>query len=172
MVNAGTEADWATESLAKHHDRSAFSCGSPPLDHYIRRQAGQDARKRLTAPFVVCEPGTTRVVGYYTLSAISIDVGELPEATARRLPGYPEMPAILLGRLAVDETCRGRGLGGWLLVDALSRACRQSDTLGAAAVVVDAQDGAAAAFYEHFGFHRFPDRPDRLFLPMTTIAKL
>lgn len=172
MAAAGTEAAWVTEPLGKHHDRSAFSCGSPPLDRYIKKQASQDARRRLAAPFVVCALGTTRVVGYYTLSAISIDVGELPEATAHRLPGYPEMPAILLGRLAVDETYRGRGLGGWLLVDALSRAWRQSDTLGAAAVVVDAQDEAAAAFYEHHGFHRFPDRPDRLFLPMKTIAKL
>lgn len=69
-------------------------------------QAGQDARKRLAAPFVVCEPGTTRVVGYYTLSALSIDVGELPQETARRLPGYPEMPAILLGRPAVDTSLK------------------------------------------------------------------
>lgn len=168
----GTEADWATEPLGKHHDRSAFACGNARLDHYLQRQAGQDARRRLAAPFVVCAPGTDRVVGYYTLSAISVDVGELPEETAWRLPGYPEMPAILLGRLAVDQAFRGRGLGGWLLVDALSRTFRQSGSLGAAAVVVDALGASAAAFYEHYGFPRFPDRPDRLFLPMSTIARL
>lgn len=172
MGDAGRDAGWATEPLGKHHDRSVFSCGSPLLDHDLRKQAGQDARKRLAAPFVACEPGTNRIAGYYTLSAISVDVGDLPEATARRLPAYPEMPAILLGRLAVDETFRSQGVGGWLLVDALYRARGHSDTLGAAAVIVDAKDEAAAAFYEHFGFQRFPDRPDRLFLPMKTIAKL
>lgn len=171
-MSEGTEAGWATEPLGKRHDRSTFACGSARLDRYLRRQAGQDARRHLAAPFVVCAPGTDRVIGYYTLSAISVDVGELPEETARRLPGYPEMPAILLGRLAVDQAFRGQGLGGWLLVDALYRAFRQSDSLGAAAVIVDALDESAAAFYEHYGFRRFPDRPDRLFLPMNTIAML
>jgi len=172
MAAAGAGTGWVAERLGKHHDRSTFTSGSASLDHYLRKRAGQDARRRFTAPFVVCAPGTDRVVGYYTLSAISIDVGELPEDTARRLPGYPEVPAILLGRLAVDQAFRGQGLGGWLLVDALKRAYGQSDTVGAAAVVVDAKDEAAAAFYEHYGFQRFPDQPHRLFLPMKTIAKL
>jgi len=172
MTAAGTEADWTPEPLGQHHDRSAFACGSPALDQYLRRQAGQDARRRLAAPFVVCAPGTNQVIGYYTLSAISVDVGDLPQETARRLSGYPQIPTILLGRLAVHQAYRGRGLGGWLLVDALYRACRQSDSVGAAAVVVDALGASAAAFYEHFGFLQFPDRPERLFLPMNTIAKL
>jgi len=102
MTAAGTEADWTPEPLGQHHDRSAFACGSPALDQYLRRQAGQDARRRLAAPFVVCAPGTNQVIGYYTLSAISVDVGDLPQETARRLSGYPQIPTILLGRLARD----------------------------------------------------------------------
>ncbi len=111
------------------------------------------------------------MAGYYTLSSHSIDLGELPAHVARKLPRYPLVPATLLGRLAVDRRYKGQELGERLLVDALRRALTQSAQI-AAAVTVDAIDDPAARFYGHFGFIPFPDRPDRLFLLMKTIAAL
>lgn len=112
------------------------------------------------------------MIGYYTVSAISIDVGALPAETARKLPRYPEIPATLIGRLAVDQHRRGERLGEFLLMDALYRSLRQAGEIAAAAVVVDAKDDRARSFYQAYDFRRFPDRPDRLFLTMTAVKKL
>jgi len=160
------------EPLGKTHDRAAFSCGVPALDQYLQRQAGQDARRYAAAPFVLCEGDSTAVLGFYTLSAISVDVGELPDETARKLPRYPEIPATLIGRLAVDQRRRGERLGEFLLMDALHRSLRQAGAIAAAAVVVDAMDDHARSFYEAYDFRIFPDRPNRMFLPMTAVKKI
>jgi GNAT superfamily N-acetyltransferase len=165
--------DWLIEPLAAHHDRSQFSCGNPALDRYLRQQAGQDARRRVAAPFVLAEEADHSIIlGYYTLSAFGVDLGDLPAATSRKLPRYPVVPATLLGRLAVDDRCRGRGIGEFLLMDALSRAVAQSATIASAIIVVDAIDDQAGRFYRHFDLIPFPERRDRLFLPMKTAAKL
>jgi GNAT superfamily N-acetyltransferase len=125
------------------------------------------------APFVAVAANDPKtILGYYTLSAFGVDPGSLPAAVARRLPAYPLMPATLLGRLAVDQRHRGQGIGEFLLMDALHRAYVQSSQIAAIAVVVDAIDDQAARFYRHFNFIPLPDRPDRLFLPMKTIAAL
>lgn len=158
--------------LRKDHDRAAFSCGVPELDQYLQKQAGQDARRYTAAPFVLCETDRTVVLGYYTLSAISIDVGELPDEQARKLPRYPEIPATLIGRLAVDQNRRRERLGEFLLMNALDRSLRHAGEIAAAAVVVDAKDDCARRFYESYDFRIFPDRPNRLFLPMTVIKTL
>lgn len=162
----------ATEPLGTHHDRAAFSCRAPELDTYLRKQARQDARRNIAAPFVICEPGSSKVIGYYTLSATSAALGELPPETAHKLPHHPDVPAFLLGRLAVHNAHRGEGLGKRLLLDALRRCWEQNAQVAAALVIVDARDEAAARFYEHFGFQRFPDHPRRLFIPMRTVAAL
>ena len=99
------------EPLGKDHDRSGFSSGNEELDRYLKNQAGQDARRNIAAPFVLVEERGTAVCGYYTLSAFAIDLTDLPEDIARKLPRYPVVPATLLGRLAVDMRLRGRGLG-------------------------------------------------------------
>jgi ribosomal protein S18 acetylase RimI-like enzyme len=164
-------ADYRVEPLGTQHDRSAFSCGVEPLDRYIREQAGQDARKRVAAPFVLCEGKGDEVVGYYTLSALSIDVGDWPEDVAKKLPRYPLVPATLLGRLAVDARLRGRGAGEHLLMDALRRALEASRGVASVAVVVDAKDDSAVSFYQRYGFVRFVDQPRRLFLPMAVIER-
>lgn len=115
---------------------------------------------------------TDALIGYYTLSAASIQSAGLPEAMLRRLPRYDTLPAVLLGRLAVDVRYRGRGFGEILLLDALHRALAQSGQITAMAVVVDAKDDAAGHFYEHFGFQPLTNDARRLFLPMASIAKL
>lgn len=160
------------EPLESRHDRAAFSCGNDSLDRYLRQQASQDVRRGLAAVFVTCAEGTNRVVGYYSLSAFAIFPAELPETVTRKLPRYDRLPAVLLGRLAVDQTLTGKSLGKLLLLDALFRGRQQIDQVGAYAVVVDAIDENAAGFYRHFGFQPLVDHPDRLYLPMATIAKL
>ena len=172
MPKKSLRADYRIEALGKQHDRKAFSCGVEPLDRYLKEQAGQDARKRVAAPFVLCPGQGNTVVGYYTLSSLSVDVGDWPEDVARKLPRYPVVPATLLGRLAVDRSLRGKGAGEHLLIDALRRSLEASREVASAAVVVDAKDEDAAAFYGRYGFVKFADAPRRLFLQMSTIAEL
>jgi len=160
------------EPLGKIHDRAAFSCGSVELDTYLRERASQEARKQISASFVLVEDGDNSVIGYYSLSATSILLDDLPEKTAKKLPGYPNIPATLLGRLAVDMHYRGRGYGEVLLVDALRRAFQAATDVASFAIVVDSKDEQARLFYEHFGFISFPDYGLRMFLPMQTVARL
>lgn len=164
--------DYTVEPLHKQHDRKAFACGVELLDRYLHRQAGQDARKRIAASFVLVEKQSGRVAGYYTLSAMGIDAGELPIEITRELPRYPIIPATLLGRLAVDRQLQGRGLGEMLLMDALRRSCRMSRQIASAAVVVDAIDDRAEAFYRGYGFRPFPRQERRLFVAMSVVEKL
>ena len=162
--------DW---TLRENHDRTDFLCGNASLDRYLKEQAGQDLRRACATPFVLApERGHTPILGYYTLSSYGIDVGQLPADLAKKLPRYPLIPATLLGRLAVDQRYQGRGIGEFLLVNALRRALVQSAEIAAAAVVVDAIDAGAAKFYQHFGFVTFPSIAGRLFLPMKAIASL
>ena len=172
MPENAKQSDYRVEPLGQHHNRKAFSSGVEPLDHYLREQAGQDARRRVAAPFVLREGESDAVLGYYTLSALSIDVGAWPEDVARKLPRYPVVPATLLGRLAVDRSLRGRGMGEYLLMDALRRALIASRQVAAVAVIVDAKDDNAVAFYRRYGFIPFADQANRLFLPMGTIEQL
>ena len=160
------------EPLGKIHDRAAFYCGSDELDTYLRERASREARKQISTSFVLVEDGDNAVIGYYSLSATSILLDDLPEKTAKKLPRYPDVPATLLGRLAVDMHHKGRGYGEVLLVDALRRAFQAATDVASCAVVVDAKDDQACLFYEHYGFIRFPDYALRMFLPMQTIASL
>ena len=163
--------DFRVEPLGKAHDRAAFSCGSEALDNYLKTQASQDVAKRFAACFVLTPDGKT-VAGFYTLSQYSVDLVKLPEEIVKKLPKYPEVPATLVGRLAISERFRGQRLGEFLLLDALFRCLQQSKQVASAAVVVDAKDEAAKRFYEHFGFLSLPETPKRLFLPMKTIERL
>jgi GNAT superfamily N-acetyltransferase len=164
---------WHIEPLGKRHDRTAFSSGNEQFDRYLKQQAVQDARRHVAAPFVaVSRKGDPTILGYYTLSAYAIDLGALPESTSSKLPYYPLVPATLLGRLAVDRRHQGRGLGEFLLMDALHRAYLQSSQIASAAFVVHAMDDGAFRFYRHFDFTPFPERRNHLFLPMATVASL
>lgn len=157
------------EALGARHERGAFRCGVEALDRYFRTQAGQDARKNLAAPFVLVLPDGA-VGGYYTLSATSVRLAELPADLARRLPRYPLVPATLLGRLAVDLRYRGRGYGRYLLADALHRVVRSE--IASFAAIVEAKDEAARRFYERESFLSLPDQPTKLFRPTADLVKL
>lgn len=157
------------EPLGADHDRSRFTCGVPALDRYFREQAGQDARRRVAAPFVAVD-AAHEVHGFYTLSAASIQLAEVPPELAKRLPRYPRLPATLLGRLATDVAARGVGLGQFMLVDALHRAVRSE--IASFAFVVEAKDEGASRFYEREGFIRLPNDQNRLLRRMSDIAAL
>lgn len=160
------------EALTKTHIRTEFTCGKEALDRYIQHQARQDAEKHVAAPFVLVAPPSKKVLGYYTLSSSAVDLLDLPPDLVKKLPRYPHMPVILLGRLAVDLSLKGRGQGEFLLMDALSRSWHTAGEIGAMAVLVDAKDAGAKAFYEHFGFIPLQSLPMRLFLPMQTVELL
>jgi ribosomal protein S18 acetylase RimI-like enzyme len=155
---------------AKRHDRDRFSCGIESLDVYLKSRARQDKDKYAAAVFVMAEGAT--VVGYYTLSAYTVNAGELPEELARKLPRYPNLPATLIGRLAVDSRYQRQGLGEELLMDALKKALDSASRVASLAVVVEAENERAAKWYAAYGFKQFPDHPDKLFLAMKTIEKL
>ncbi|NDK97904.1 MULTISPECIES: GNAT family N-acetyltransferase [Photorhabdus] len=155
--------------LDNRHDRSSFHCGVSSLDNYIRKQARQDVKRRVSRVFVVADTEySNTIVGYYTLSTLSIELHQLPEAIARKLPRYP-VPAALLGRLAVDQAAQGHGIGKMLLVDAIKRTLAVSDEIAIYAIVVDAIDEQAQCFYEQFGFSLLSSGSRRLFLPLKPI---
>jgi ribosomal protein S18 acetylase RimI-like enzyme len=156
--------------LAAAHDRQAFSSGAVALDRYLQMQANQDIRRHIANCFVASSVQSNVVAGYYTLSAASIPVADLPEEQTRKLPRYPVLPAALIGRLAVDKRYQGQNLGSALLFDAIARAIRADAAVFA--LVVDAKDEAAARFYRHHGFHEFSGRTLRLFLPVATARRV
>lgn len=165
------DPDFRIEPLSQKHNRAAFTCRSEPLQRYLRNQAKQDAQKHAAVVYVLTLDGRT-IAGYYTLSQFSVRLEDVPPDVASRLAKYPDVPATLIGRLAVDDKYRGQGLGEKLLVDALQRCFVHSSEIASFAVVVDAKDGQAKSFYQKYGFRELPGVPNRLFLPMETVGQL
>ena len=155
--------------LLADHERGDFACGTEPLDSYFESQVSQDVRRHITNCFVAIEVETRVVAGYYTIAAASIPTPDLPEVVTKKLPRYPSLPAIRVGRLAIDLRFQGKGLGGALLADATARGLRAE--AAAFAVLVDAKDDAAVAFYEHHGFQRLASQRQSLFLALATAGK-
>jgi ribosomal protein S18 acetylase RimI-like enzyme len=157
----------------KKHDRAAFSCEQESLDRYLKERATQEIKKRVAAVYVLTPDGKT-IAGYYTLSQYAIEAGQLPPELVRqlRLPRYDKLPATLLGRLARSKEFKGCGLGELLLMGAMRRSLEHSKNIASVAIVVDAIDENARAFYRRYGFINIPNHPNRLFLPMKTAAQL
>ncbi|MBB5209145.1 GNAT family N-acetyltransferase [Chiayiivirga flava] len=155
-------------TLDASRDRGGFRSGSDPLDRYLREQAAQDVRRRIAACHVLLDG--ERIVGYYTLGASSVPLHDLPQTLAKKLPRYPLVPAVRLGRLAIDRSLRGQGYGSALLADALQRSARAD--IAAYALLVDAKDEIAAAFYRHHDFIALVDAANTLFLPLSGVAAL
>lgn len=160
------------EPLAKHHKRDVFCCGIPALDHYFQHQASQDQKKYVAAVFVMLDKVAEAIIGFYTLSSLGINAGNLPEKITKKLPKYSLLPATLLGRLAVDKNHQEKKLGELLLIDALQRSARSSKEVASTAIVVDAKDNKSVEFYKKYGFIQFSNTSDKLFLPMTSVDKL
>jgi ribosomal protein S18 acetylase RimI-like enzyme len=163
-------APFGFEALSDGHDRAAFDCGDEALDRYFRTQATQDIRRRVANCFVVVESATGQVAGYYTLSSASIPLIDLPPEITKRLPRYPTLPAVLIGRLAVDRRFQRRGLGELMLINAVHRTMQ--DSAAAFALLVDAKNDQAVAFWERYGFQGIAGRPRTLFLPLATAQRM
>lgn len=163
-----------TEILSNSHRKLklSFSCGKELLDTYLKTQASQDVRRKLSACFVSLHVETGLIQGYYTLSNNSIPLDIVPVSFKNQLPNsYRSIPTTLLGRLTVDQRFSGTGVGKMLLIDALKRSYETSKTIGSFAVVVDPLDGEAENFYTKFGFILLPDSR-KMFLAMKTIELL
>jgi ribosomal protein S18 acetylase RimI-like enzyme len=155
------------EPLGPDHDRSGFCCGTEALDRYFREPVTQDVRRRVTACYVSLEASGAKIAGYSTLAAAGVPLADIPQSLAKRLPRYPSVPVARLGRLAVDQAFRGRKLGSALLWDAIARSLRSE--IAVFALVVDAKDDQAEAFYRHHGFVSFGSPPRQLVLPLTKL---
>jgi GNAT superfamily N-acetyltransferase len=160
-----------TGPLSPKHHRTGFSCGVEALDRYLQRQAGQDMAKKVAAAFVITPDGFT-IAGFYTLSAHSLNLADLPENIAKKLPRYANVLATLLGRLAVDHRFRGQSIGDLLVADAFHRVLSSSAEVGTAFVVVDSKDDRARQFYLRRDFIPLPSTPSRLIYPVKSIARL
>ena len=160
----------AIARLGPSHDISAFDCGNETLNRYLRSIASQDLRRGLAIPYVATLPPGDALAGYFTLSAASIDLGDLPDSVRRRLPARAVIGVSLLGRLAVDRNHSGKGIGSFVVAAAAHMSFAQSP-LGCVARVVDAIDSEATRFYERLGFTRVPEGPRRLFLLRDSLAK-
>lgn len=157
------------EPLAKRHDRSLFCCGEDELDGWFQKRAGQDERRNVARVFVALDDDS-QIVGFYSLSAFTLTLDEVPEDIAAKLPRYDHIPAALIGRLARHEHSRGKGIGEILIADALHRIVNVARDLAVFAIVVDAKNEKASDFYQSFGFTPFPLHPERLFMLTSTAA--
>ena len=146
-------------------DRSTFNCGAESLDRYLREQVSQDIRRRITTCFVALT-NQQRIAGYYTLAAASVLLTDLPPDILKKLPRYPTVPVVRLGRLVVDLSFQKEGLGGALLADALFRSTRSD--IAAYAMIKEAKNEIAVTFYRHHGFLPLPETPCTLFLPLAS----
>ena len=150
------------------HDRAGFDCGQPELNRYFQTQVTQDIRRHITNCFIAIAMSTQIIAGYYTLAAASIATPDLPQELTRRLPRYSSLPAVRIGRLAVDLRFRGQRLGSALLADAALRALKAAPA--SYTLLVDAKDEQAIDFYQRHGFRRLKSQPRTLFLPLATAA--
>jgi GNAT superfamily N-acetyltransferase len=163
-MSSGSEL--VIEPLNRNHNRTAFNCGIESLDRYLKHQANQDIKRRVSRVFVVrSRQDEKRVLGYYTLSTLSVDLSVLPEKFAKKLPKHP-IPAALIGRLAVDVSAQGKGIGKLLLSNAIKRTLAVSGDIAIYAIVVDAINEQAKSFYMQYGFAHLASKGKRLFLPL------
>jgi GNAT superfamily N-acetyltransferase len=163
---------YITVVLNPNHNKNQFSCGQEMLDNYLRYQANQDVKRKLSACFVSIGSENQIIKGYYTLANNSIPLSRIPNHLQKKLPkSYSSIPTTLLGRLAIDTKYQRQGLGKLLLIDALKRCNETAKTLGSYAVIVDPLNRIAENFYKNYGFIKLPDS-GKMFLPMKTIEHL
>ena len=163
-----------TESLKSIHYRDDFNCGNDILDNYLKKQANQDIKKKLSACFVIyeLEDGKKVVKGYYTLSNYGISRNLVPNKYQSKFPrSYQTIPTTLLGRLARDKNYSASRVGEFLLVDALLRSFIASQEIASFAVIVDPIDKNAKSFYKKYGFLELPDS-HKMFIPMKSLRQL
>ncbi|MBL8193477.1 MAG: GNAT family N-acetyltransferase [Blastocatellia bacterium] len=152
--------------LEKQHDRKNFDCGSEPLNTYIKQYALQNQKRNMTRVYVILLEN--KVVAYYSLVYGGVSPEEMPQEMR---VGQYQIPIMLIGRMGVDVTQKGKGLGHAMLQDAAIRTIQAADIAGLRALFVHAKDLAAKAFYEHHGFIVCPSDPLHLFFPVDIMRK-
>ena len=166
-----TRIVWEEAPIAKRHDRAAFDCGDPDLNLYLRRYARQNHDSGGAKCFVAApSDAPSRVLGFYTLSPASLEFSRAPALAKKGLARY-DVPVFRLGRLAVDKTAQGRGLGGALLLRAADRCIRVAREIGGVALLIDAKNDRAARWYESYGALRLEDASLSLVLPLAVAAE-
>lgn len=164
-----TSAAYGFSLLSRSDDLAGFECRNPIFDRYLKERASQDMRRRVATVVLMKAGAEPSILGYYTVSSSSIALSDVPAVIQKRLPRYPMIPAVLVGRLALDHRREGQGLGRLLLINALERVAKLDVAVWG--VVVDAVDESAARFYERFEFLRLESDPGRLILPIDTYVK-
>ncbi len=163
--------NWREEPIGRHHDRMSFDCGSAALNEYLDRYARQNHESGSAKTFVAVSPAApARVLGFYSISPGAIVFARAPALLTKKLGRY-DVPVFRLGRLAVDRSVQGRGLGGDLLLAAGARALAVAAEVGGVALAIDAKDQGAARWYERFGALTLLDDPLKLILPLAVIAE-
>ena len=165
-----TALHWQEAPLAKRHDRAAFDCGDADLNLYLQKYARQNHESGGAKCFVAAPADApARIFGFYTLSPASLEYARTPALAKKGLARY-DAPVFRLGRLAVDKTAQGRGLGGALLLRAADRCIRVAQDVGGVALLIDAKTDRAARWYESYGALRLADAPLSLVLPLAVAA--
>lgn len=160
------------ELLDKKHNRKDFDCGKDLLNDYLKTQASQDVKRKLSACFVLTDSETKSILGYYTLSNNSIPLNNFSEQIQNKLPqSYQSIPTTLLGRLAIDKRYQGNGIGKILLIDALKRSYGISNQVGSFGIIVDPIDNEARTFYKKYDFIELPDSK-KMFIATQTLKEL
>jgi GNAT superfamily N-acetyltransferase len=160
------------ELLNKKHNRKDFDCGKELLNDYLKTQAGQDVKRKLSVCFVLTDSETKVIQGYYTLSNSSIPLSSFSEQIKKKLPkSYKSIPTTLLGRLATDKKYQGNGIGKILLIDALKRSYGISSEIGSFGIIVDPIDDEAKGFYQKYDFIELPDSK-KMFIATQTLKEL
>lgn len=158
--------------LDKSHNRKDFDCGKELLNDYLKTQARQDVKRKLSACFVLTDNESKVIQGYYTLSSNSIPLSSFSEQIQNKLPkSYKSIPTTLLGRLAIDKKYQGNGIGKILLIDALKRSYGISSEIGSFGIIVDPIDDEAKAFYHKYDFIELPDSK-KMFIATQTLKEL
>lgn len=169
MNDESIKGQYSIEPFCKRHSRQGFTCDVKALDDYFKTQASQDARRNVAAVFVAVNNVTGNIGGFYTLSMASVSLELIPAELAGKMPRYPSVPSVRLGRLAVNKGEQGKGLGTYMLMDAIHRSLENE--IAWSAFIVDAKDEQARKFYLQFGFMSFNDNPRHLFLLRKTIEQ-
>lgn len=162
--------DWREEPIQRYHDRKGFDCGSPELNEYLDRYARQNHESGGAKTFVTVLPAApARVLGFYSISPGGVAFARVPAKLTKKL-GRHDVPVFRLGRLAVDRSMQGQGLGGDLLLAAGERALAVAAEVGGVALAIDAKDEKTARWYERFGALALLDDPLKLVLPLAVIS--
>lgn len=160
----------------ERHDVSSFTSGAPALDAWLHQQRPRDEQEHTAVTYVLVDhadaTGGKRVIGYFTLNSFALSRKQARRRDQDKVLGrYEPVPAVLIGRLALDASYQGRGFGSLLLISALMQILTIRDRLGIAVAVVHAIDDSATSFYEHLGFTRFRDHPHHLYYPLATFER-